>query len=261
MGVSAGHQTMLKTRVKYPWDYRVEYFEVATTYPLFECGPLMQYNENWIEADVKDATSSLQAGIRNGMKFWCLASFPNAMSTDQKICGSPLVVVMYPYSNRFNFGGFNAWFSYGTSSDYSFWQKNTLTRLFLESTGSDTIKYGVAQGSQSWQNTNYSISGKRLCAERVFPIFLFGSGLPSNPGYEIRNVSVGTRFYECGFDFNISGNLETHIRFVPCMFENAPYICEMYSGMMIPNTMSGTVTPGPQVADDYESYQLAGGEG
>jgi len=45
MGV-ADRQSMWKSE-RMPFDYRVEYFEVATTYPCFECGPLKQYNPNW----------------------------------------------------------------------------------------------------------------------------------------------------------------------------------------------------------------------
>lgn len=251
---SAGHHTMLNKKEKYPWDYRVEYFQVATTYPLFQCGPLNRYNSN-LPSETPDADSSFQNEIRNNLKAWIVFSFPNALSSDQKICGSYRDFTAYPYQSRYNFGAFNSWVTQPSSSDVaSMSSTNTKTFAYLESSGNDIVQYGIEQAPNSW-HTNYDASGKKFFIDKVYPIFLFGAGSTSDPQYEVRNVSVGTRFYESGFDFNLSGSLETHLRFVPCMKDNTPYICEMYSKTLIPNSMSGTVSAGPKVADNYEAWE------
>lgn len=252
--ITAGHHTMMNNTVKYPWDYRVEYFQVATTYSLFECGPLKRYNENWTDELDLDANSTLQSGIRNNIKGWIVFSFPNPATQDQKNCGGTGTFCCYPYSGRYNIGGWYSWFTAPSVSDVaSLIATNTKTMGFLESIGSDVVRYGVRQGSAEWSGT-YNVSSKRFRTAWNYPVLLYDEN-----GYQVRNVSIGTRFYESGFDFNIPGNLEMHVRFVPCMKDNTPFICEMNSGTMIPNSMSGTVTPGPQVPDDYESYQQMGG--
>lgn len=250
MGISAGHQTMLKTRVKYPWDYRVEYFQVASLYPRFEVGPLNRYNENWTSELILDANSTLQIGIHNNINGWVVFSFPNAVSQDQKNCGNVSTFCVYPYSNRYNFG-YTTWVTQPTAAQVaSITSTNTITRGFIENDGTNTVKYGVAQGTNSWQYNGYSTTGKRFRADLPFPIMMYAEG----SSYQQSNVSIGTRFYECGFDFNIPSNLEMHVRFVPCVLNDTPYICEMYSKTMIPNSLNGTVTVGPKVKDDYEAW-------
>lgn len=253
--INAGHHTMLNRTVKYPWDYRVKYFQVATVYPLFECGPLTRYNENWLSADTT-TDSPFQVELLNNLNGWVYFSFPNPTSQDQKVAGNYGNFTVYPYSNRYNFGLINGWRTNPTTAQVSSMSAtNTLTKGFIYSDGSNTVRYGVAQGSNSW-STTCSTVGTRFRVDRWYPILLYDE----NGEYQVMRVSVGTRFYESGFDFNMAGENECHVRFVPCMKDGIPYICEMNSGTMIPNTMSGTVTAGPQVPDDYESYQQGGGE-
>ena len=67
-------------------------------------------------------------------------------------------------------------------------------------------------------------------------------------------VYVGTRFYENRIYFNMSGDNRAQLRFVPCIKNNQPYICEMNTKTMIPNSMSGTVTAGPKVPNNYYAW-------
>lgn len=246
----AGHQTMLRRTVKYPWDYRVEYFEVASLYPLFECGPLWNYNEAW-KAEDTSLGSDFQRELMANFNAWLVFSFPNAASTDQKVAGNYGNFTVYPYSSRYNIGGFNGWLTQPSTSAVSqIINTNTKTNAFAYTDGND-VRYGVSQGDVSWSALLSSAPAnyRRFRVDRLYPVFLFDEG-----GYQVRNVSIGTRFYESGFDIGMSGDNECHIRFVPCMLDGEPYICEMYSGTLIPNSMSGTVTPGPQVADDYQAW-------
>lgn len=251
--ISAGHHTMLKKTVKYPWDYRVEYFQMnQDKNVLFECGPLSNYAPNWPSEDILNASSSLQDGIRNNFGWSVVFSFPKSLSTDQKNVGGPNTFCVYPYSNRWNIGGFAQWLTNPTTSQSSgISSVNTKTRVSAVSTGNNMVAVTIQQIGGSSVTVSSDLTGKRFNAEKYMPVLNYYS---SWDGGYISTVYKDTRFYECRFDFGLPGNLETHVRFVPCILGGVPYVCEMYSGTMISNSQSGTVTAGPQVSDDYEAW-------
>lgn len=247
--ISAGHHTMLKRTVKYPWDYRVAYFQVATTYPLFDCGVFTDYNENLINDT--DATSQYNNTLVNGFSSSIIASFPNAFSTDQKICGNYCSFVCYPYSGRWNIGSFNSWIqTQPTASQVSnLVRTNTVYKVSTTPVGNRVARYTITDGSSSFSMDETLSASRRISMATTmpYPILLYNE----SGSYQVRNVSVGTRFYESTIYFDCPGNLETHLRFVPCVKDGVQYICEMSTSRLIPNTMSGTVISGPQVPDDY----------
>ena len=254
--ILAGKHTMLNRTVKYPWDYRVEYLQVSTAGAYFDAGQWQRFNTNWPESRPA-ADSALMSGIRNGINAWLVYTFPNAKSTDQKICGNYGTFVAYPYSGRMNFGLFNSWGTAPTNANVDFVATNTKTFVFCKSVGSDQVQYGVKQGSGSWTSASWGDSTKTFNYHQHFLIFGYTEGSGGNP--QTNQVYAGTRFYECGFDFDIQGGLELHLRFVPCVLDGTFYICEMNTGTMIQSAGSGSFTAGPKVADDYESYQQGGG--
>lgn len=247
--ISAGHHSLLSRTVKYPWDYRVEYFQVATPGLYFEAGQWQRFG-NWPET-VPDASSDLQSGIRNGIHGWQVFAFPNAKSTDQKIVGNYGIFVAYPYSGRMNCGGFSTWMSYPDSSAAAFIETNTKTIATIDALGSSQIQLGFRQGTGSWTGT-WDASGRGIVYNNHY--FIFGYSEGPNGNVQTNQIYAGTKFYETGFDFDIRSGLELHLRFVPCMLGGVPYICEMNTKTMIQSSGSGSITAGPQVSDDYEAW-------
>ena len=248
--IAGRHSMMASKTPAYPWDYRVEYFQVATTYPCFECGPLSQYQPSWSVEEAKDASSQLAVELRNNFLGWAVFSFPQSLSTDQKIFGNGSVFTIYPYSRRYNAGCFQNWCTSSYPSFSSVSSINTKTRVSLWSSGSNIITYRVAQGNTNVDWNETLASTRKVSIWSVFPICLYAEW----SSYQISRVYVGTRIYEVGIDITPPSFDALHVRFVPCMKDGRPYICELNSGKMIPNSMSGTVTPGPQVADNFQAW-------
>lgn len=90
----------------------MEYFEVASLYPLFNCGELLSYNSNW-QLDT-DPSSQFNRQIIDNIKCWSVSSFPNPATQDQKNCGTPQSFTAYFISGRWNFGGFGSWLTLPT---------------------------------------------------------------------------------------------------------------------------------------------------
>lgn len=235
---------------KMPFDYRVQYFEVATTYPCFECGPFTQYNPTWtLDPNYNIQGSPFQIELLNNFYWECIFTFPNSLATDQKICGNNNTFCVYPYSNRYNIGGFSSWLTNPTTAQAaSVSSTNTLTKASAKSIGNNTLQGTIIQGSNTIQwNILESSNNKFFNLTRPNPILLYAE----SESYQVMRVYVGTRFYENQIYFNMSGANKAQLRFVPCIKNNQPYICEMNTKTMIPNSMSGTVIAGPEVPNNY----------
>ena len=264
-----GLRGSVRSGASYPWDYRVEYLQIASLYPLYECGPLCIYNSKWpgqtqtpqknFPADMPDTFSDFPKAARDNLYAWQVYSFPNAISstTDEKTASGLSTICCYPYNSKYNMGMYTNWNScYPSPSDMAkLGSVNTRTMVWVESVGTDTVEFGISQGSHILTSGDMSIapqSGtqkRRIGSHRSIPVISYEEGGSLQTG---RNVYVGTRFYEFGFDLNIPNGYDLHTRWVPCVKDNTPAICEVNSGRMIFNSGSGSVTCGPEVPNDFD---------
>lgn len=247
--ISALHHTMANQN-NFPWDYRVEYFEILETPLVFNCGFIYDYKPEWRdEEDYQSKESVFQASLWRGFSSYGIFSFPRPLSTDQKTFGGPGIFCVYPFRGGYNVGGFGAWLKPGASWDTSLLPSeiNTPTRYDFRAKDEYYADVSVRQGDVLCRAE--TSSPRNFFPDNTpFPILAYDEG-----GIRPSNAYVGTRFYEVTMNFDMSGSKGLKLRFVPCMKDGGPYICEMYSKTLIQNSESGSVIVGPKVSNNYVS--------
>ena len=244
---------------KLPWDYRVEYFEIdyftTSLIPLFNCGKLIEYNKYWALTDTSH-NSDFQRKVYKGFSVYQIFTFPKSLSTDQKICGGPGIFCAYPYGGKYNFGSFYKWCNATTTNSWSsVGNINTLTRIdFHSSYNNDTLlpqEGTITQGNITIPVKSSYVELSLQTSQDDFTIF----GYVESGQIQQRNLYAGTRFYDLEMNFETGDEFELHLRFLPCIKNEEPYICEIYSGKMIPLVKGATVKVGNKVPLDYISMQ------
>lgn len=248
--ISAGHHTMLNRTVKYPWDYRVEYIDCPN-------------HDAWmyLEFPVADEGDEELESVVIGTSL---------TSSDRKMFGTPSSFCISIINGTWRPSGFNGWdsavslsanpivrYELGTTSGAKLFNASTGVQL---SGHSMWPYYTTRQPGAFYSPTSSSLNdwrdGQMRWHRRPFGRECDNGTWTTQGVIGSENTTFGAhRIYDY---YRILNGEQTH-HIIPCVMGGvAGFYDEI--GQTFYGSLSATAfTPGPQVADDYESYQQGGG--
>lgn len=233
MGVIPTRMMPMGVRKKaksYPWDYRVAYFQSdgsVTGFIVSQTDLIPGY----------DGTPEMRAAINSSFaRARLVVAAPlGANSGDRKLMGTAKLFGAARYKGKWRPCGWNAWPTQPTATELPFYSDTPV--LFEWTPGYWEISIPSAGEAKK---AAYTQGGKTY---RDIGVCMWDTNQASYSG---------TRFYSYSASFPHPTNpLEWDL--VPCVKDNTQYICNRLTGMLYPKTGNGTITNGPQVADDYDA--------
>ncbi len=232
--ISAAHHTMLHHAAKFPWDYRVEYFEIASGTPRFLIPMLPYFNAN-INNDNRGIVSQSLRTIN-------IASCPSSGITgDVKICGGLYRCGIARNNSKWRPVGFTSWPTQPTDTEFPFladapvkYEQWYTGYTFSCSANGKTVTKSISQGNVQINRSSAACGWVEGANDSSF-------GRPP-PGVRWYRESAVCTDSTCGFSYD----------FVPCVLNGAPAIYDIINGITVTQSGSGQIILGPQCNDDFD---------
>ena len=240
---SAGHHTMLTYRIRYPWDYRVAYFELRSGTAYFENQTIMELNPR------VENTTDCRAQIMQYFKREIVVSTPNVTPGARLNYHGSVQMGGFCRDNGsgylYEFAGINTWLSNNKAPNDQF--PFIVDKPIL--VGYSTNK---AEMHCTYNNKHYEVTAAHSNIPVNWPVC---RALAWNEnGQSTIAAPTGTRFYRDSFECT-HPLYKCSTSVVPCVKDGVPYICDMVSMAMFPKQGSGTIALGPAVDDDYDAME------
>ena len=241
--ISAAHHTMLNKTVKYPWDYRVAYFERVSGRAYFDSSTIMDLNPA-----IQNTTECRQE-IMQHFRHEFVVSTPNVNpSARLNYCNSVQMGGLcranssgYPYT----FAGINKWLSNADipTSSFPFKINKPLRVVFA----TNRVELHCPEDALSFVATadhgNIPVN-LPICRALAW----------NENNTSTIDAPVGTRFYyDCFECTHPTYSCKSFV--VPCMKDGNPYLCDMVSLQMYEKQGTGTISIGPSVKDNYDPLE------
>ena len=224
----------VRKKVTYPWDYRVEYFEIASGTPRFLIPKIPYFNSN--------IDDSARLTVSQNLRSINIVSCPaGARTGDVKLCGGLYRCGVARYSSKWRPVGFSAWPTQPTETEFPF-VADVPIKFEQWYTG---YTYSCSANGKTFTKT---ISQSRVAIDRSSGACSWVEGANDSSFHSPPN---GTRWYResavCsdltyGFSYD----------FVPCVMNGTPAIYDIVNGTTITQSGSGTIVLGPRCKDDFD---------